>query len=94
MLSCGGGVGRWGMQVTCLTQRFVLHNAVEAKKKYMLCYHNEKLAIGFGFIFAPWKTACCHQKTLGVLCLLCCVSPSLSPSVADLKIIVGDGKRL
>ncbi len=71
---------------------FVLHDVEDEEKEEHLCYHSEKLAIGFGLIRTPPGTRIHVFKNLRV-CGDCHNATKLISKLVGREIIVRDGNR-
>lgn len=70
----------------------VLHDVDEEQKKYLLCYHSERLAIAFGIISTPAGTTIRVIKNLRV-CGDCHTATKFISKIVQREIIVRDNSR-
>ncbi|XP_042516686.1 putative pentatricopeptide repeat-containing protein At3g23330 [Macadamia integrifolia] len=70
----------------------VLHDVEEEQKRYILCSHSERLAIGFGIISTPPGTTIRVTKNLRV-CLDCHTATKFISKIVGREIVVRDVSR-
>lgn len=70
----------------------VLHDVDEEHKRYLLCSHSERLAIGFGIISTPAGTTIRVTKNIRV-CVDCHVATKFISKIVGREIIVRDNSR-
>ncbi|KAJ4968358.1 hypothetical protein NE237_015059 [Protea cynaroides] len=70
----------------------VLHDVEEEQKRYILCSHSERLAIGFGIISTPPGTTIRVTKNLRV-CVDCHIATKFISKIVGREIIVRDVSR-
>ncbi|KAL0015296.1 hypothetical protein SO802_002365 [Lithocarpus litseifolius] len=70
----------------------VLHDVDEEQKRYLLCSHSERLAIGFGIISTPAGTTIRVTKNIRV-CVDCHIAIKFISKIVGREIIVRDNSR-